>query len=176
MPTAFTVRTKRAYSQDRIVEAAALEAHSEMLSDQGHDRSAITLEEALKSREPSQIHVREATATGQVDDKKATNHPKLRVNTEFIMRSTQLPGSENIPQRASPGVKFSVRVFADVFTLPDYYSAVKLLRIPLLLREEIKEVHSHQVQKIFRNVPRRGLNFLHACSQMHSPGWIMIPP
>jgi hypothetical protein len=85
-------------------------------------------------------------------------------------RSAQPRSSENIPRRASPGVKFSVRVFADVFTWPDYYSAMKLSRIPFLPREEIKEVHSHQVQKIFRNVLRRGLNFRRTSSQMHSPG------
>jgi hypothetical protein len=42
--------------------------------------------------------------------------------------------------------------------------------------QEIKEVHSHEILKIFRNVLRRGLNFLHAFSQMHSTGRIMIPP
>jgi hypothetical protein len=40
-------------------------------------------------------------------------------------RSAQPPSSENIPQRASPGVKFSERVFADAFTWPDYDSTIK---------------------------------------------------
>jgi hypothetical protein len=40
-------------------------------------------------------------------------------------RGAQPPNSENIPQRALPGVKFSVRVFADAFTWSDYNSAIK---------------------------------------------------
>jgi hypothetical protein len=40
-------------------------------------------------------------------------------------RSAQPPSSENIPPRALPGVKFSVRVFPDAFSCPDYYSTIK---------------------------------------------------